>query len=212
MEIIFDDKRGSVGLLNICQWEGKRWEEEQWSWSSLWGDWPPLGAPLMVRPVVFEHWRSWVTPVSRLISQHQVESLGGMVGGVSTPTTALHKTSCVRFLPQARKKNHWKGDETAKFVYQGGKLISEVKGKACMPLKQKRSRSALKPCLNNTLNCRPWLKLEYSSCTIMPLLSYLQDRSVVWVAAWCCIHNWSLQLVMDLHANIGESLPPCGGR
>lgn len=136
--------------------------------------------------------------------------VAGRGGGSQPPpqrsTKPLVFVSCLE-QKKKKKKNHWKGDKTAKFVYRGGKLISEVKGKACMPLKhkkkrEKRSSSGLKPCLNNTLNCRS--DSQWMSQTIKPLLSYLQDRSVVWVTA---LYSW-----LRLHANIGGSLPPCGGR
>lgn len=75
IEISSDDKRGSVGLPNIVSEQGNN--ERKNSEVACEEIPPPLGSPLIVRPVVFEQWRSWLTPVSRLISQHQVELLEG---------------------------------------------------------------------------------------------------------------------------------------
>ena len=157
---------------------------------------------------MFERWRSWVTPVSRLISQHQVESPGGAGGGLNPHHWAAQNLLCsFPCLEQEKEKKSLKRGWSGQVCVSGWEINfrGERKGMHAFEAKkkkEKRSSSGLKPCLNNTLNCRS--DSQWMSQTIKPLLSYLQDRSVVWVTA--------LYSRLRLHANIGGSLPPCGGR
>lgn len=76
-----------------------------------------------------------MTPVSRLISQHQV--CGGCVGG---GVSSFAQSSSVCFLLEMRRGGGKcrKGGEKAKFVHWAGKLISKVKRKECVPLKNEK--------------------------------------------------------------------------
>ena len=180
---------GVWGYRIFVSEKDKRWEEKWWKGacedispppSSLWGLY------------AFELWRSWVTPVSRLFSQHQVELVGGVVVvvGVSAPTTAEHKTSCVCFLPGERKKKS-KGDKMAMFVCEGRKLISKVKRIACMPLKKKRGETHEQQTL-----------LEAGSNM------KLRDQCVVGVTAVHFIHDSSHRRSTWTHMQILEGVCP----
>lgn len=101
----------------------------------------PWVCPWLWGPVVFKQWRSWVTPVSRLISQIKLSCWVGW--RVLTLSTVQHNplvfVSCHK-----QEKKHWKGGEIGKFVCEGVKLISKVKGKECMPLKQEKESLCFK--------------------------------------------------------------------
>lgn len=137
--------------------------------------------------------------------------VAGRGGGSQPPQQRSTKPPVFVSCLEQEKKNHWKGDETAKFVYQGGKLISEVKGKACMPLKKKKESLCFKALFEQQTQLQARLKTwiaEPNNCATFVILT----RRICRLSNCSLPYSWlHLQLVcMALHANIGESLPPCG--
>lgn len=155
MGIVFDGKHGGVWgyLIFISEKEnGKRrngkvdWEET--SPSPSWSTPDCEACSVWALKVMGDTCFPSHLPTSSWVA--------GKGGGPQPPEQRSTKPPVFVSCLKQEKKSHWKRDETAKFVYQSGKLISKEKGKACMPLKKKKKkgRSALKACLNNGPNCR----------------------------------------------------------
>lgn len=120
---------------------------------------------------------------------------GGDGGGGDGARTILF---CL--FPASNKKGGGKcrrAGEKAKFVHRGGKLISKVKRKECVPLKneKKESRSAFELCSNSTLQRMFPFLLRPTAETLF----VIQRRQI------CCWSN------CENGSELCEpTLPPCG--